>query len=60
MAEYEMPGMDGIRVIKTLKQQGNLTLVIIFTDNGSEQDNDRENFPGKKEIEPRILEIYPP
>ncbi|MDO9324411.1 MAG: PAS domain S-box protein [Methanoregula sp.] len=37
VSDYEMPGMDGILLLKTLKQNGDRTPVIIFTGNGPEQ-----------------------
>jgi PAS domain S-box-containing protein len=37
VSDYEMPGMDGISLLKTLKQQGDLTPFIIFTGKGPEQ-----------------------
>ncbi len=37
VVDYEMPGMDGILLLRTLKEQGDLTPVIIFTGKGPEQ-----------------------
>jgi len=37
VADYAMPGMDGIAFLKALKAQGNTTPVIIFTGRGREE-----------------------
>jgi DNA-binding response OmpR family regulator len=36
VTDYEMPGMDGIELLKTIRSQGNDTPVIIFTGKGGE------------------------